>query len=189
MDSELDYDLSSLVPRGRDADSGVRAAFSIVAIAGVIAVVSGGAFAIFRGPSALPVAILIFGFGFLVVGVAVRYSGGLWVRRIHVAENGIMFTLTNGRTRFLSWSDPKLELYLWDRSHLNPTSSTLRGRASPFSIASASNIGAPGVITKEIHGALIERFRAQGLSVDSDTLSSGPDAGAARTIITGRHPA
>jgi hypothetical protein len=53
MESELDYDLGSLIPRGTGADSGARAAFSLVAVVGVIAVVSGGAFAIIRGPSAL----------------------------------------------------------------------------------------------------------------------------------------
>ncbi|MCI4345924.1 MAG: hypothetical protein L3K07_04140 [Thermoplasmata archaeon] len=181
--SGFSYDLSELIPERARSGRGTPTAFLVVAVTGAVAIIVGIVEAALRGVSPLSVAVVVVGLGFLIVGSAVIGLAGTWIRSIQADDTGMAFTLTNGKTRTIRWHDPGILLYLWDRSGCDAHSAGRRGRASPYSIASAANIGAPGVIPKELYDRLLPLFRAQGLAIRSAVVSGGEDSGAVRNII------
>jgi hypothetical protein len=182
--AEFDWDLSSLVPRGLASDRGPKLAFRLVVVVGVFAVVAGGTVSALVRVSASTIAVTLVGVGFVIVGLLVLMVEGTWVRRIHLDSTGMEFGLTNDKTRRVSWNDPKLHLFLWDRSRANPSSPGVKGRASRYSIGSWDNIGAAGVIPKAVHDLLLEQCRLHGLTLTTVEVTDSADSGAVRTTVT-----
>ena len=175
------YDLSGLVRGDRKSQALARVVFRVGGIVGAIGMIAGLAYLKYRGSSALAVAVIIVGIVFVVGAGALIRLTNLWIQSVQVDDSRLDFRLSNGQGKSLLWSDPRLQLYIWDRTHLSrkpsrPPPSDYYLGAIPANVA--------GYISRDLYEAVLSRARQLGLLVQANVWAAGANAGATRTVVS-----
>jgi len=184
VDDELEVDLSSMVSEQRAQGRTIRLSYAGVAVAGSVAIIAGIGYTVLRGLSALSLALMVVGGGFLVVGTLVIRLMNVSIQGVRVNERGVEFILSNGQSKLLQWTDPRFQLELVDLNSVSPSSRVARTAPTKYGIGSR-RVGESSSIPQPLYTALLSRCEMHGMYIVSNTIPGGNYAGAIQHIITG----
>jgi hypothetical protein len=186
MQTASEYDLGSMLGAERRSDRGYTIAGLVIAAIGILGLIGGVVRGIQSGFVVQTVVLLVAGPAIFVLGVLVST---LWARMsiktIRLTPKSIEVVRPDGRRKSVDWMNPKLRIYLWDRSAVNGNSRSVKGQPSPY-FAGFTVISASSPVTKDLYEAILLQAKQHELSVSTDSVKSGDDAGAVRTIVAGR---
>jgi hypothetical protein len=101
--------------------------------------------------------------------------------RLSISDGGLSVTNARGRKRQVAWRDPRLSIYLWDRSL------ALSSKSAPYAVA-IPRAGISTEIPAEAFRLVLAHTQVAAASDTQTAYSSGPDAGATLHRVTAGHP-
>jgi len=186
MEPNSEFDLGSMLGSERRSGRGVTIAGLVIAAIGVLGLLGGVARWILSGLTTQAVVLLVAGPAIFVLGALVStLSVRMSIKKIRLTDRSIEVLRADGRRRTLDWANPKLQIYLWDRSAVNPGSRSLKGQPSPF-FAGFAVISVSSPVPRELYLAVLKRAQSQFLAVETTTITTGEDSGAVRTVVSAR---